>query len=115
MRARFRADFPNNQIIYSIIGEQFYQYYQNNQWQINQRTHTQDYDLEDIETWDLRTIMEESSKYFLLSLENEEYFNIQIAGERIHVPVKAIYNIEHERSKDEEEIEFQIKWSHEQS
>ena len=44
------------------------------------------------------------------SLEKEKYFNIQISGERIHVPVDAIYNIEHERSSSEEEIEFQIKW-----
>jgi hypothetical protein len=35
---------------------------------------------------------------------------IQIAGERISVPVRATFNIEHERGDDEEEIEFQIKW-----
>ena len=44
------------------------------------------------------------------SLEQKKNFEIQIAGERIYVPVRAIYNIEHERSDDEEEIEFQIKW-----
>jgi amphi-Trp domain-containing protein len=47
------------------------------------------------------------------SLENEEKFEIQIAGERIYVPVRATYNIEHERSDAEEEIEFQIKWLNE--
>ncbi|REJ73254.1 MAG: amphi-Trp domain-containing protein [Planctomycetota bacterium] len=45
-------------------------------------------------------------------LENGEQFEIQIAGERIYVPVRAQYNIEHEREGDVEEIEFQIKWSH---
>ena len=45
------------------------------------------------------------------SLETGEKFEIQIAGERIYVPVRAIYNIENERSDGEEEIEFQIKWS----
>ncbi len=45
------------------------------------------------------------------SLENGEQFEIQIAGERIYVPVRAKYSIEHEREGDEEEIEFQIKWS----
>jgi amphi-Trp domain-containing protein len=44
------------------------------------------------------------------ALEKGERFDIQIAGERIFVPVRARYNIEHERSKDGEEIEFQIKW-----
>ena len=45
------------------------------------------------------------------ALETGQRFQIQIAGERISVPVGATYNIEHERGDDEEEIEFQIKWS----
>ena len=45
------------------------------------------------------------------ALESGDKFEIQIAGERIYVPVRAIYNIEHERNDAEEEIEFQIKWS----
>lgn len=48
------------------------------------------------------------------SLETGEKFEIQIAGERIYVPVRAEYNIEHEREGDSEEIEFQIKWTHEE-
>lgn len=44
------------------------------------------------------------------ALEKGEQFEIMIAGERIYVPVRAIYTIEHEREDDEEEIEFQIKW-----
>lgn len=47
------------------------------------------------------------------SLEKGEQFEIQIAGERIHVPVRATCNIEHEREEGQEEIEFQIKWSNE--
>lgn len=43
-------------------------------------------------------------------LENGEQFEIQIAGERIYVPVRAQYNIEHEREGGAHEIEFQIKW-----
>lgn len=44
------------------------------------------------------------------ALESGKKFNIQIAGERIYVPADAIYNIEHERDREGEEIEFQIKW-----
>lgn len=44
------------------------------------------------------------------ALESGERFEIQIAGERIYVPVRAEFTIEHERSADEQEIEFQIKW-----
>lgn len=44
------------------------------------------------------------------AIEKGERFEIQIAGERIYVPVRAEFTIEHERSDDEEEIEFQLKW-----
>ena len=44
-------------------------------------------------------------------IENDEPFEIQVAGERIYVPADAEFNIEHERDGGEEEIEFQLKWS----
>ena len=46
------------------------------------------------------------------ALDTGKRFDIQIGGERIYVPVRATYSIEHERSGEEEEIEFQIKWEH---
>jgi amphi-Trp domain-containing protein len=48
---------------------------------------------------------------FADSLEQGKPFVIQIAGERVRVPAGAVFDIEHERSGDGEEIEFQIKWS----
>ena len=45
------------------------------------------------------------------ALESGRRFEIRIAGERVSVPVRATYNIEHERGDEEEEVEFQIKWS----
>lgn len=44
------------------------------------------------------------------ALETDKPFRIQIAGERIHVPARAEFSIEHERGDDEEEVEFQLKW-----
>lgn len=44
------------------------------------------------------------------ALETGKPFRIQIAGERIHVPARAEFSIEHERGEDAEEIEFQLKW-----
>ena len=44
-------------------------------------------------------------------LESGENFEIQIAGERVYVPNRAVFNIEHEREDGQEEIEFQLKWS----
>ena len=43
-------------------------------------------------------------------LESGKPFKIQIAGERITVPAKAVFSIEHEREGNSEEIEFQFKW-----
>ena len=44
------------------------------------------------------------------ALERGERFEIQVAGERIYVPARAEFNVEHEREGNEEEIEFQLKW-----
>lgn len=44
------------------------------------------------------------------SLERAEPFVIQIAGERIRVPARAVFSVEHEREGKAEEIELQIKW-----
>ncbi len=44
------------------------------------------------------------------ALEKGKKFRIQVAGEKIIIPDHAIINIEHERSKEAEEIEFQLKW-----
>jgi len=45
------------------------------------------------------------------ALEKGERFKIQVAGQRVYVPVRAEFNVEHEREGDEEEIEFQLKWT----
>ena len=45
------------------------------------------------------------------AMEQGTRFRIQIAGERISIPPNATINIEHECGDDEEEIEFQLRWS----
>jgi len=45
------------------------------------------------------------------ALETGKRFEIQLAGERVYVPARAEFNVEHEREGDEEEIEFQLKWA----
>lgn len=44
-------------------------------------------------------------------IERGENFEIQVAGERIYVPDRAVFNIEHEREDGEHELEFQMKWT----
>ena len=45
------------------------------------------------------------------SIETAQPFTIQVAGERLRVPADATFNVEHERSGDTEELEFQLLWS----
>ena len=37
-------------------------------------------------------------------------FTIQVAGERLAIPADATFNVEHERSGLDEELEFQLLW-----
>jgi len=43
-------------------------------------------------------------------IESGENFEIQVDGERIYFPDRAVFSIEHERGDFEEELEFQFKW-----
>jgi len=45
------------------------------------------------------------------ALESGKPFRIQVAGERIHVPSRAEFSVEHERGDESEEIEFQFTWA----
>jgi amphi-Trp domain-containing protein len=47
------------------------------------------------------------------SIETERAFTIQVAGERIRIAADAVFNIEHERTGAEEELEFQLIWKRE--
>lgn len=44
------------------------------------------------------------------SIEAGDAFSIQIARERIHVPARAVFTVEHEKASGVEEIEFQVTW-----
>jgi amphi-Trp domain-containing protein len=44
------------------------------------------------------------------ALRTKRPFTIQVAGERLHVPARAEFNIEHERAGGVDEIEFQLRW-----
>ena len=44
------------------------------------------------------------------ALETGQTFSIQVAGERLHVPADAVFNLEHEREKGSEELAFQLQW-----
>jgi len=45
------------------------------------------------------------------AIESEKAFTIQVAGERLRIPANAEFNVEHDRSGDQQELEFQLIWS----
>lgn len=44
------------------------------------------------------------------AIEAGKAFSIQVASERLHIPPNVTFNVEHERSGDAEELEFQVLW-----
>ena len=47
------------------------------------------------------------------AIEAGKSFSIQVAGERLHIPADALFNIEHEREGGIDELEFQVRWKRE--
>jgi amphi-Trp domain-containing protein len=44
------------------------------------------------------------------SLEAEAPFTIPVGGERLRLPAHVAFNIEHERARGVDELEFQLRW-----
>jgi amphi-Trp domain-containing protein len=45
------------------------------------------------------------------ALEEERTYEIEIEGERIHIPPNATAKFEYERDAEEEELEIELKWT----
>ena len=44
------------------------------------------------------------------AIERTEPFTIQVAGHRFTVPADASISVEHEKTEEREELEFQLVW-----
>jgi uncharacterized protein YfaS (alpha-2-macroglobulin family) len=66
-----KAGFPTKNLLYSMLAEIYWKYYQENRWRFQNRTQMTE-NSEDIETWTLEKIANEVSKYYLLSLAKPE-------------------------------------------
>jgi len=64
----------------------------------------------DIERSYTRKQFADKLRRFADAIESEKSFRIQVGKERLHIPFDAMFNIEHERNKAQQELEFQIKW-----
>ncbi|MEL7001254.1 MAG: alpha-2-macroglobulin family protein, partial [Bacteroidota bacterium] len=66
------ATFPAKPILHSMLGEMYWQYYQNNRYRFLNRSETVNFDEGDIETWGLKKIVKETLAQYELSLEESE-------------------------------------------
>ena len=64
------ATFPTKPLLHSMLGEMYWQYYQNNRYRFNNRSETTTQQ-DDIETWSLNKIVEETLQQYKLSLQEE--------------------------------------------
>jgi len=65
------AVFPAKPVLHSLLAEMYWRYYQSNRYQFLNRTETTNFKQEDIRTWDLKKIAEQTIKHYLASLEDE--------------------------------------------
>ncbi len=63
---------PLKQILASAKAEMLWSYFQNNRYRFYNRSTTANFDLGDVTTWDLKTLLNESQKLYMTSLENKE-------------------------------------------
>ena len=66
------AVFPLKPILHSMLAEAYWRYYQSNRYSYGQRTRTVDFKNDDISTWSLEKIVEETIKNYQLSLADED-------------------------------------------
>lgn len=64
--------FPTNAILTSVLADIKWQYYQNNRWQIYNRTHTENEENTDFRTWDLNTLFTSIHNDFKTSISQKE-------------------------------------------
>lgn len=63
------AKQPEKSILQSLLAETYWNYLQQNRWQISQRTSVQGDIGDDIKTWNIKKLSDETVKYYLLSLK----------------------------------------------
>ncbi|UOE47761.1 carboxypeptidase-like regulatory domain-containing protein [Mucilaginibacter sp. SMC90] len=63
------AVYPVKPVLQSLLGSMYYTYYQQNRWQFGQRTKLEQ-PLSDYTQWDLQTLIDETSRLYLQSLQD---------------------------------------------
>ncbi|HEX2935858.1 MAG TPA: alpha-2-macroglobulin family protein [Bacteroidales bacterium] len=67
-----KAVFPAKPLIYSMLAETYWSYYQTNRYKFRNRTETKDFKNEDLSTWSLEMIVQKVIDNFQLSLTDAD-------------------------------------------
>lgn len=73
-----QAGFPARPVLYSLTGELLQRYADQNYWRLAGRTATAGFRPDDLETWSLDQLLQEASRYYLLSVEDDKAFGIPV-------------------------------------
>jgi uncharacterized protein YfaS (alpha-2-macroglobulin family) len=66
------ATYPVKPILHTMLGEMYWNYYQQNRWRFHQRSQTVNVDNNDVATWSLDKIVEATFHHYKLSLEDAD-------------------------------------------
>lgn len=79
-----------NNILSSMLGELYWQYYQQNRWRFYNRTQTETIvDPKDFRTWDIQNLLKKISENYLASLDNVERLqshSVEEINELLYIP-----------------------------
>ncbi len=67
-----KATVPVKPLLHSMLAEMYWNYYQNNRWRFSNRTETVNFENDDIETWTLEKIVQETFAEHQAALQNAE-------------------------------------------
>jgi hypothetical protein len=66
------ARFPSVSVMHSMLAEMYWMYYQGNRWKFRDRTAIENYESDDIKTWDLQKLSGKVIDEYLLSLKKSD-------------------------------------------
>ena len=73
-----KESFPAQPVLQSILAQMYQNYLDNNYWKFNNRTETINYKTDDIRTWTIKQLTEESARLYWLSLQNNEIKRVPV-------------------------------------
>jgi uncharacterized protein YfaS (alpha-2-macroglobulin family) len=82
------AKAPVKQILHSIVAELYWRYYQNNRWQIHERSETSNFLPGDLKTWDLKKIVSTCMENYAASLSDKDLLKNTVLSSYSEILIK---------------------------